>query len=55
MKDFKGLLGLVDKLDISLFSCTCDKHPLKTLKMHIIQSIIYDDLGKIEQPSPLKQ
>ena len=36
MKDFKGLLGLENTFDTSLFSYTCDKHPLKKIKMRYI-------------------
>jgi len=32
MKDFKGLLGLENTFDTSLFSRTCGKHPLKKIK-----------------------
>jgi hypothetical protein len=48
MKDFKGLLGLENTFDTSLFSCTCDKHPLKKIKKQEMQIIINDSFFKIE-------
>ena len=53
MRDFKGLLGLENTFDTSLFSCTYDKHPLKKIKMHEMhemQIIINDNFLKTEYP-----
>jgi len=50
MKDLKGLFGLENTFDTSLFSYTCDKHPLKKIKMQEMQPIIKDNFFKTECP-----
>tara|TARA_E500000178_G_scaffold263901_1_gene261054 strand:- start:693 stop:845 length:153 start_codon:yes stop_codon:yes gene_type:complete len=50
MKNFKGLLGLENTFDTSLFSCTGDKHPLKKIKKQEMQIIVGDNFFKTEYP-----